>query len=71
MSQVVVSFQRREINCGTGLTVPQTVPSNNSPYADLPSINSALFEAKARKGEKPDNKILKIRPTFKISRVNL
>ncbi|KAG6844693.1 hypothetical protein H0H87_004668 [Tephrocybe sp. NHM501043] len=28
----------------------QTVPSNNSPYSDLPSISSKLFEAKARKG---------------------
>ncbi|PFH48470.1 hypothetical protein AMATHDRAFT_76715 [Amanita thiersii Skay4041] len=26
------------------------VPSNNSPYADLPPINAKLFEAKARKG---------------------
>jgi len=27
-----------------------TVPTNNSPYADLPSMNSKFFEAKARKG---------------------
>ncbi|PBL04100.1 Cyanase [Armillaria gallica] len=27
-----------------------TIPANNSPYADLPPINSKLFEAKARKG---------------------
>ncbi|KAJ6608641.1 cyanate lyase C-terminal domain-containing protein [Mycena sp. CBHHK59/15] len=27
-----------------------TVPTNNVPYADLPSTNSRLFEAKARKG---------------------
>ncbi|KAF7350116.1 Cyanate hydratase [Mycena venus] len=27
-----------------------TVPTNNQPYADLPSANSKLFEAKARKG---------------------
>ncbi|KAF8960028.1 cyanate lyase C-terminal domain-containing protein [Flammula alnicola] len=27
-----------------------TVPTNNAPYADLPSISSVLFEAKARKG---------------------
>ncbi|KAJ7284435.1 cyanate lyase C-terminal domain-containing protein [Mycena rebaudengoi] len=27
-----------------------TVPTNNVPYADLPSANSKLFEAKARKG---------------------
>ncbi|KAJ7685896.1 cyanate lyase C-terminal domain-containing protein [Mycena rosella] len=27
-----------------------TVPTNNVPYADLPSTNSKLFEAKARKG---------------------
>ncbi|KAH7884790.1 cyanate lyase C-terminal domain-containing protein [Phlebopus sp. FC_14] len=27
-----------------------TVPSNNRPYADLPPILGALFEAKARKG---------------------
>ncbi|KAJ7214520.1 cyanate lyase C-terminal domain-containing protein [Mycena pura] len=27
-----------------------TVPSTNSPYADLPSASSKLFEAKARKG---------------------
>ncbi|KAK0204494.1 cyanate lyase C-terminal domain-containing protein [Desarmillaria ectypa] len=27
-----------------------TVPANNSPYADLPPINSKLFEAKAKKG---------------------
>jgi cyanate lyase len=27
-----------------------TVPTNNTPYADLPPINSRLFEAKARKG---------------------
>jgi cyanate lyase len=26
------------------------VPSNNAPYANLPSICSALFEAKARNG---------------------
>jgi cyanate lyase len=28
----------------------QTIPTNNSPYADLPPIVSKLFEAKARKG---------------------
>ncbi|KAJ7888346.1 cyanate lyase C-terminal domain-containing protein [Mycena olivaceomarginata] len=27
-----------------------TVPTNNVPYVDLPSTNSKLFEAKARKG---------------------
>ncbi|KAJ7091719.1 cyanate lyase C-terminal domain-containing protein, partial [Mycena crocata] len=27
-----------------------TIPTNNGPYADLPSTNSKLFEAKARKG---------------------
>ncbi|KAH7928100.1 Cyanase [Leucogyrophana mollusca] len=27
-----------------------SVPSNNRPYADLPPISAALFEAKARKG---------------------
>ncbi|KAG6914835.1 hypothetical protein DXG01_015056 [Tephrocybe rancida] len=27
-----------------------TVPSNNSPYSDLPSISTKFFEAKARKG---------------------
>ncbi|KAH7912822.1 cyanate lyase C-terminal domain-containing protein [Hygrophoropsis aurantiaca] len=27
-----------------------SVPSNNRPYTDLPPINVALFEAKARKG---------------------
>ncbi|KAF9457867.1 cyanate lyase C-terminal domain-containing protein [Collybia nuda] len=26
------------------------IPTNNGPYADLPSINSKFFEAKARKG---------------------
>ncbi|KAJ7463851.1 cyanate lyase C-terminal domain-containing protein [Mycena galericulata] len=32
-----------------------TVPKNNAPYADLPSTNSLLFEAKARKGLTFDN----------------
>ncbi|KAJ7488346.1 cyanate lyase C-terminal domain-containing protein [Mycena latifolia] len=27
-----------------------TIPTNNVPYADLPAINSKLFEGKARKG---------------------
>ncbi|KAJ7676591.1 cyanate lyase C-terminal domain-containing protein [Mycena polygramma] len=27
-----------------------TIPTNTVPYVDLPSINSTLFEAKARKG---------------------
>jgi cyanate lyase len=27
-----------------------SIPTNTSPYADLPQANSALFEAKARKG---------------------
>jgi len=27
-----------------------SVPTNNQPYSDLPSMNSVLFEAKARKG---------------------
>ncbi|KAF9448545.1 Cyanase [Macrolepiota fuliginosa MF-IS2] len=32
-----------------------TVPSNNAPLADLPSISSKLLEAKARKGLTFDN----------------
>lgn len=35
----------------------QAVPSNNSPYADLPPIFAALFEAKARKGKAHPNSI--------------
>ncbi|KAF9007513.1 cyanate lyase C-terminal domain-containing protein [Cyathus striatus] len=27
-----------------------SIPANNAPYADLPSISAKLFEAKARKG---------------------
>jgi hypothetical protein len=32
-------------------TAQQKVPSRTVPYADLPSVNNALFEAKARSGE--------------------
>ena len=42
----------------------QKVPSNNAPYADLPSICTALFQAKASKGEMNADNPSKISSTY-------
>jgi hypothetical protein len=42
---------RSDIDQMSICTTRQKVPSQTAPYADLPGVNSALFEAKARSGE--------------------
>ena len=42
---------RREVDQTSIRTTQQRVPSHTTPYADLPSVNVTLFEAKARSGD--------------------